>query len=100
VDGRELLAFCSNDYLGLANHRKIKLALQEGADLYGVGSGAAPDQRPWPRACDAGRAPGRIRRRHLEAPRALSFCTGYMANLAVITGLTAGDKTPKSSPKS
>jgi 8-amino-7-oxononanoate synthase len=45
-DGRELLAFCSNDYLGLANHRKIKLALQEGAAIYGVGSGARPDQRP------------------------------------------------------
>jgi 8-amino-7-oxononanoate synthase len=93
VDGRELLAFCSNDYLGLANHRKIKLALQEGAAIYGVGSGASH--------LISGhiRAHAMLEERlaqfvgdHLEAPRAISFCTGYMANLAVITGLTAGDK--------
>lgn len=93
VEGRELLAFCSNDYLGLANHRKIKLALQEGAAIYGVGSGASH--------LISGhiRAHAMLEERlaqfvsdHLEAPRAISFCTGYMANLAVITGLTAGDK--------
>ncbi|MYN27110.1 8-amino-7-oxononanoate synthase [Duganella levis] len=93
VEGRELLAFCSNDYLGLANHRKIKLALQEGAAIYGVGSGASH--------LISGhiRAHAMLEERlvqfvgdHLEAPRTISFCTGYMANLAVITGLTAGDK--------
>lgn len=93
VGGRELLAFCTNDYLGLANHRKIKLALQEGAAIYGVGSGAAP------LISGHSRAHAMLEERlaqfvgaHLEQPRALSFCTGYMANLAVITGLTAGDK--------
>ncbi len=93
VEGRELLAFCSNDYLGLANHRKIKLALQEGAAIYGVGSGASH------LISGHVRAHAMLEERltqfvgaHLEAPRAISFCTGYMANLAVITGLTAGDK--------
>ncbi|MYM22819.1 8-amino-7-oxononanoate synthase [Duganella sp. FT135W] len=93
VDGRELLAFCSNDYLGLANHRKIKLALQEGAAIYGVGSGASH------LISGHVRAHAMLEERlaqfvgaHLESPRAISFCTGYMANLAVITGLTAGDK--------
>ncbi|MTV38531.1 8-amino-7-oxononanoate synthase [Duganella radicis] len=93
VDGRELLAFCSNDYLGLANHRKIKLALQEGAAIYGVGSGASH------LISGHARAHAMLEERlaqfvgaHLEAPRAISFCTGYMANLAVVTGLTAGDK--------
>jgi len=93
VDGRELLAFCSNDYLGLANHRKIKLALQEGAAIYGVGSGASH------LISGHVRAHAMLEERlaefvgaHLESPRAISFCTGYMANLAVVTGLTAGDK--------
>lgn len=93
VGGRELLAFCSNDYLGLANHRKIKLALQEGAAIYGVGSGASH------LISGHVRAHAMLEERltqfvgaHLEAPRAISFCTGYMANLAVITGLTASDK--------
>jgi len=93
VEGRELLAFCSNDYLGLANHRKIKLALQEGAAMYGAGSGASH------LISGHGRAHAMLEQRlaqfvgdHLEAPRAISFCTGYMANLAVITGLTAGDR--------
>jgi 8-amino-7-oxononanoate synthase len=93
VDGRELLAFCSNDYLGLANHRKLKLALQEGAAMYGVGSGASH------LISGHGRAHAMLEERlaefvgaHLESPRALTFCTGYMANLAIITGLTAGDR--------
>ncbi|HLO95383.1 MAG TPA: 8-amino-7-oxononanoate synthase, partial [Burkholderiaceae bacterium] len=39
---RELLMFCSNDYLGLAAHPRIAEALAEGARLYGGGSGASP----------------------------------------------------------
>ncbi len=41
VGQRELKAFCSNDYLGLANHPKLVTAIAEGAKLYGVGSGAS-----------------------------------------------------------
>lgn len=92
VDGRELLAFCSNDYLSLANHPAIKQALQEGVARYGAGSGASH------LISGHGRAHVQLEERlaafvgaHLEAPRALTFCTGYMANLAIITGLTAAD---------
>lgn len=84
VDGRELLNFCSNDYLGLANHPALVAAAQEGAARWGVGSGASHlvsghfavheqfEQRfaAW-----------------VGLPAALSFSTGYMANLAVITAL-------------
>ena len=93
VAGRELLAFCSNDYLGLANHPRIIAALQEGASLYGAGSGASH------LISGHSRAHAQLEERlagfvgdHLESARALYFCTGYMANLAVLTGLTAGDK--------
>jgi 8-amino-7-oxononanoate synthase len=41
VAGRNLKAFCSNDYLGLANHPDLVAALAEGGKLYGVGSGAS-----------------------------------------------------------
>ena len=93
VDGRELLAFCSNDYLGLASHPTLAAAMQEGVGLYGAGSGASH------LISGHSRAHAQLEERlaeflgaHLESPRALYFCTGYMANLAVITGLTAGDK--------
>ena len=93
VAGRELLAFCSNDYLGLANHPALVAALQEGAALYGVGSGASH------LISGHSLAHAQLEERlaefvgaHLESARALYFCTGYMANLAVLTGLTAGDK--------
>ena len=41
IEERELKAFCSNDYLGLANHPKIANAWSEGTQKYGVGSGAS-----------------------------------------------------------
>ena len=41
VDNQSLLSFCSNDYLGLAQHPEIRKALQQGVNDHGVGSGAA-----------------------------------------------------------
>lgn len=90
VDGRPILAFCSNDYLGLAAHPLVIEALREGASLYGAGSGASH------LISGHGRAHELLEERlagflspHLESARALSFCTGYMANLAMLTALGA-----------
>jgi 8-amino-7-oxononanoate synthase len=90
VDGRDMLAFCSNDYLGLAAHPRVVEALREGASLYGAGSGASH------LVSGHSRAHAQLEERlaafeapHLESARALYFCTGYMANLAVLTGLGA-----------
>lgn len=93
VAGRQLLAFCSNDYLGLAGHPALTAALQEGAAKYGVGSGASHLISGHSRAhADLEERLAAFVGAHLESPRALYFCTGYMANLAVVTGLVAGDK--------
>jgi 8-amino-7-oxononanoate synthase len=88
VDHRPLLAFCSNDYLGFASHPGIVEALREGASRYGAGSGASH------LISGHTRAHARLEERlaefeapHLENGRALYFCTGYMANLAVLTAL-------------
>ncbi|RYE96848.1 MAG: 8-amino-7-oxononanoate synthase, partial [Oxalobacteraceae bacterium] len=88
VDGRPMLAFCSNDYLGLAAHPQVVAALREGADLYGAGSGASHLVSGHSRAhalleerLAAFEAP------HLVQAGALYFCTGYMANLATLTAL-------------
>ena len=84
VDGRELLAFCSNDYLGMANHPEVIRALQQGAAKWGVGGGASHlvigHSTPHHELEEAlAEFTGR--------PRALLFSTGYMANLAAVTAL-------------
>jgi 8-amino-7-oxononanoate synthase len=82
VDGREVVDFCGNDYLGLAHHPEIAETLGHSASLHGTGSGAAH--------LVSGHG---IEHSKLEdavaaftgRERALLFSTGYMANLAVIT---------------
>ncbi len=84
VDGKKYLAFCSNDYLGLANHPEVISALQKSAEKFGVGSGASH------------LVAGHSSEHHaLEEElaaftgreRALLFSTGYMANMGAITAL-------------
>ena len=84
IDGKPLLAFCSNDYLGLAGDERIAKALKQGVDRWGSGSGAAhlvnghsvahqaleDELADW-----------------LGRERVLLFSTGYMANIGIITGL-------------
>ncbi|WP_271104610.1 8-amino-7-oxononanoate synthase [Pseudomonas tohonis] len=84
VDGRAMLAFCSNDYLGLANHPEVIAELRAGAERWGAGGGASHlvighsgphHELELALAEFTGR------------PRALLFSTGYMANLGAVTAL-------------
>jgi 8-amino-7-oxononanoate synthase len=84
VDGRDVDAFCSNDYLGLANEPRVVQALQDGASRWGVGSGAAHLVTGHSAAHHA------LEEELAEftgRPRALLFSTGYMANLGVVAAL-------------
>lgn len=88
VDGRPMLAFCSNDYLGLAAHPRVVEALREGAQLYGVGSGASHLISGHSRAhCLLEERLAQMLAPWLESSQALYFSTGYMANVAVLTTL-------------
>jgi 8-amino-7-oxononanoate synthase len=90
VDGKALLAFCSNDYLGLAAHPKVIAGLHDGAEKYGVGSGASHLISGHSRAhVVLEERLAEFMTPHLDTPRALYFCTGYMANLAMLSGLAA-----------
>ena len=90
VEGERLLAFCSNDYLGLANHPEVIAAMQQGAAKWGVGGGASHlvlgHSTPHHALEEAlAEFTGR--------PRALLFSTGYMANLAAVTALVGQGDT-------
>ena len=88
VDQRELKVFCSNDYLGLANHPELVTALAEGAKLYGVGSGASHLISGHSIAHDLlEKKLAACESRHIPNVRALFFSTGYLANISAITGL-------------
>lgn len=84
VDGRPMLSFCSNDYLGLAADPRVAEAFKKGIERWGSGSAAAHlltghsrahQQLEQELAAFTGRE------------RTLLFSSGYMANLAVITTL-------------
>ena len=90
VAGREVLSFASNDYLGLANDARLVAAAKQGAERYGVGSGAS-----------------HLLSGHSEAhalletrlaqfvgmERALFFGSGYLANQGILTTLAGRDDT-------
>ena len=84
VDGRGYVAFCSNDYLGLAADPRLSAAANEGIARYGVGGGASH------------LIIGHSTAHHeledalatfVRQPRALFFSTGYMANMGVVSAL-------------
>jgi len=86
--GRALLNFSSNDYLGLANHPRLREAAHRAIDRYGVGSGASP------------LVSGNLRAHHdaeqrfarfANQPRALLFASGYAANLGILAALADRD---------
>ena len=88
VAGRVLKAFCSNDYLGFANHPDLVEALAAGAKSYGVGSGASHLISGHSLAHDLlEKKLASFQAAHILHARTLFFSTGYMANLAAITGL-------------
>jgi 8-amino-7-oxononanoate synthase len=84
VDGRTLLNFASNDYLGLANHPRLRAAAHDAIDRYGVGSGASPLVTGHQRAHE--QLEERFAR-FTGMPRALLFGSGYAANLGILTAL-------------
>lgn len=92
IDGRTVIGFASNDYLGLAAHPALRAALAEGAARYGAGSGGSHllggHSRAHARLEDelAEYCGGFV-----DTPRALYFSTGYMANLAVLSALADKD---------
>ena len=89
-DGRQYLAFCSNDYLGLANHPALVAAARDGLDRFGVGASAS--------ALISGHS---VAMEELESalaafvgmPRALYFSNGYMANMGIIPALVGPGDT-------
>ena len=86
VDGKKLLNFASNDYLGLAGNAEIAQAMADGAKQWGAGSGAS-------HLVSGHLAPHEALEKEIAAflgfPRALTFSTGYLANLAVTPTLAA-----------
>ncbi len=84
INGQQYLTFCSNDYLGLANHPSLVAAFKSAADEFGVGSGSAHLVN--------GHSQYHEQLEHALAEftgreSAILFSTGYMANLGVVGAL-------------
>ena len=89
MNGQSLLAFCSNDYLGLAQHPRLVQAACDAAQIYGVGSGASP--------MVSGHSAANAALEHelaafVRLPRALYFYAGFATNISIVPALVgAGD---------
>ena len=84
VDGQPMLAFCSNDYLGLAGHPALVHAATAGAREFGIGSGGSP------LVSGHSAANGRLERElaaFVQLPRALYFYAGYATNTGIVPAL-------------
>jgi 8-amino-7-oxononanoate synthase len=86
IDGREYLAFASNDYLGLANDHRLIVAAKNSIDRYGIGAGAS-------HMVSGHMAPHHeleiALARFMGMDSALYFGSGYAANLGILTSLVA-----------
>ena len=90
ADGKPLLSFCSNDYLGLANHAGNIAALRDTLPETGLGGAASH------LVCGHHDAHHQLEQRLAEFTQrssALFFSTGYMANLGVISALAGRGDT-------
>ena len=90
VAGREVLSFASNDYLGLANDARLVAAAKQGAQRYGVGSGASH------LLSGHSEAHALLETRLAQfvgVERALFFGSGYLANQGILTTLAGRDDT-------
>ncbi len=88
VGGRDMLGFCSNDYLGLAQHPALAEAAREGARRWGVGATASP------LVCGHSLAHEQLEQdlAHLVGmPRALYFYAGFPANAGLVPALAGRD---------
>jgi 8-amino-7-oxononanoate synthase len=90
IDGKRYLAFCSNDYLGLANHPQVIAAAHRALDQYGVGASASA------LICGHTTEHELLERELAEfinMSRALYFANGYMANVGIIPSLVGSGDT-------
>ncbi|HQT25816.1 MAG TPA: aminotransferase class I/II-fold pyridoxal phosphate-dependent enzyme, partial [Burkholderiales bacterium] len=84
ADGKNYTSYCSNDYLGLANHPRLVEAACRGAKKYGVGAGASH------LLCGHAAVHEEAEKAlagFVNLPSALLYSTGYMANIGVVTML-------------
>jgi len=88
ANGKCLLSFASNDYLGLANHPRLISAMQQATQAVGVGSGAShliTGHHALHEELEQALAS------FVGLPAALLFSTGYMANMGVLAALMGRD---------
>ena len=84
IDNQDVVNFCSNDYLSLANHAKIKEALIEGVEKYGAGSGASHLVSGH---SDSHKLLEEALAEFTGQESALLFSSGYSANLGIFSAL-------------